>query len=90
MGPLTIVVCVKVSPDTAQLRADPQTGAPKLAEAPQRISTFDENALEEAVRLKETHGGKVVALSLLSEDAPSELLLRVLAMGAEMLSSEQV
>jgi electron transfer flavoprotein beta subunit len=80
---LTIVVCVKVSPDTAQLRADPQTGAPRLAEAPRRISTFDENALEEAVRLTEKHGGKVVALSLVSEDVPPELVLRVLAMGAD-------
>jgi len=83
VGPLTIVVCVKVSPDTAQLRADPQTGAPRLAEAPRRISTFDENALEEAVRLKEKHGGKVVALSLVSEEPPPELVLRVLAMGAD-------
>jgi len=80
---LTIVVCVKVSPDTAQLRADPQTGAPRLAEAPRRISTFDENALEEAVRLKEKHGGKIIALSLVAEDPPPELVLRVLAMGAD-------
>jgi electron transfer flavoprotein beta subunit len=81
--PLTIVVCVKVSPDTAQLRADPQTGAPRLVEAPPRISTFDENALEEAVRLRERHGGKVVALSLVAEDPPPELVLRLLAMGAD-------
>ncbi|MHC5211031.1 MAG: electron transfer flavoprotein subunit beta/FixA family protein [Planctomycetota bacterium] len=83
MRPLTIVVCVKVSPDTAQLRADPQTGAPRLVEAPPRISTFDENALEEAVRLRERHGGKVVALSLVAEDPPPELVLRLLAMGAD-------
>jgi len=80
---LTTVVCLKVSPDTAQLRADPRTGAPRLAEAPRRISTFDENALEEAVRLKERHGGKVVALSLVHDDPPPELVLRVLAMGAD-------
>ena len=83
MGPLTIVVCVKFSPDTAQLRADPETGAPRLAEAPRRIGTFDENALEEAVRLKERHGGRVVALSLVAEDPPPELVLKVLAMGAD-------
>jgi electron transfer flavoprotein beta subunit len=80
---LTIVACLKVSPDTAQLRADPDSRAPRLDEAPRRIGTFDENALEEAVRLKERHGGKVVTLSLLSEAPPPELVLRVLAMGAD-------
>jgi len=80
---MTIAVCVKVSPDTAQLRADPQTGRPRLAEAPRRISTFDENALEEAVRLKEKHGGKVLALSLVAEAPPPELVLRILAIGAD-------
>ena len=75
MGSLTIVVCVKVSPDTAQLRADPHTGAPRLSEAPRRISTFDENALEEAVRLKGDHGGKIVALSLVAEDPPPEITI---------------
>jgi len=83
VGPLTIAVCVKVSPDTAQLRADPRTGTPRLDEAPRRIGTFDENALEEAVRLKEKHGGKVVAVSLTAESPPPELILRVLAMGAD-------
>lgn len=83
IGPLTIAVCVKFCPDTAQLKADPQTGAPRLDEAPQRISTFDENALEEAVRLKETHGGRVIAVSLAAQAPPPELGLRVLAMGAD-------
>ena len=80
---MTIVVCVKVSPDTAQLRSDAQTGAPRLAEAPPRISTFDENALEEAVRLKEKHGAKVLAVSLVAAAPPPELVLRILAIGAD-------
>jgi electron transfer flavoprotein beta subunit len=83
IGSLTIVVCIKVSPDTAQLRADPRTGTPRLDEVPRRIGTFEENALEEAVRLKEKHGGKVVAVSLVAEAPPPELILRVLAMGAD-------
>jgi electron transfer flavoprotein beta subunit len=81
--PLTVVACVKFSPDTAQLRADPVSRAPRLDLAPRRIGTFEENALEEAVRLKERHGGKVVALSLVAEAPPPELVLRVLAMGAD-------
>ena len=82
-GPLTIAVCIKVTVDTAQLRADPRTGAPLLDEAPRRIGTFDENALEEAVRLKEKHGGKVIVVSLAAEAPPPELILKTLAMGAD-------
>lgn len=82
-GPLTIVVCIKVCPDTAQLRADPRTGAPRLDDVPQRIGTFDENALEEAVRLKEQHGGKVVVVTLAAGAPPPELILKALAIGAD-------
>jgi electron transfer flavoprotein beta subunit len=80
---MKIAVCVKVSPDTAQLKADPRSGAPRLAEVPRRIGTFEENALEEAVRLKERHGGRVVCVSLAAEAPPPELILRVLAMGVD-------
>lgn len=83
IGPLRIVVCIKISPDTALLGMDPQTRAPKLDEATRRIGTFDENALEEAVRLKERHGGQVVALSLATEAPPPEIILKALAMGAD-------
>lgn len=79
----TFAVCAKLSPDTAQLRADPQTRAPRLEEAPLRISTFDEHALEEAVRLKEQHGGRVEVLSLAAAPVPDELVLRMLAVGAD-------
>jgi len=77
------VVCAKFAPDTAQLRVDPQTRAPRLEEAPLRISTFDEHALEEAVRLKEAHGGRVEVLSLVAAPPPEELVLKLLAMGAD-------
>jgi electron transfer flavoprotein beta subunit len=79
----TFAVCVKFVPDTAQLRADSQTRAPRLDEAPLRISTFDEHALEEAVRLKEAHGGRVEVLSLVAAPPPEELVLKLLAMGAD-------
>jgi len=80
---MRIAVCIKVTPDTAQLRADPQTGAPRLDQAPPRVSTFDENALEEAVLLKERLGGELLAVTLVAEAPPPELLLRALAIGAD-------
>ncbi|HEX6200148.1 MAG TPA: electron transfer flavoprotein subunit beta/FixA family protein [Thermoanaerobaculia bacterium] len=76
------VVCAKITVDTAELRADPDTGAPRLDGAPRRIGTIDENALEEAVRLREAHGGSVTLL-VLGGEVPEELLLRALAMGAD-------
>lgn len=79
----TLVVCVKFTPDTSQIKADPQTGAPRLDGVPLRIGTFDENALEEAVRLKERGGGRIVLLSLAAAEPPPELLLRALATGAD-------
>jgi electron transfer flavoprotein beta subunit len=80
---MTIVVCVKFTPDTSQLKADPKTGAPRLDDVPLRIGTFDENAIEEAVRLKERDGGRVIVLSLVAADPPRELVLRALATGAD-------
>ncbi len=85
MSGSTIAVCTKITVDTAQLRADPETGEPRWEGVPSRISTFDENALEAAVRLKEQHGDRVVALSLASAEPPRELLLKALAMGADEL-----
>ena len=77
------VVCLKIVPDTSQLGIDPRTGGPRLDGAALRISTFDEHALEEAVRLRERTGGRIVLLSLLPAEPPRELLLRALAMGAD-------
>lgn len=79
---MNVVVCAKITVDTAELKADPTTGAPWLEAAPRRIGTVDENALEEAVRIREGHGGTVTVL-VLGGDVPEELLLRALAMGAD-------
>ena len=79
---MEIVVCTKITVDTAELTADAESGAPRLDAAPRRISTIDENALEEAVRIREAHGGSVSVL-VLGADVPEDLLYRALAMGAD-------
>jgi len=83
IGPLNMAVCIKICPDTAQLRVDPATRAPDLEFAPFRVGTIDENAVEEAVRLKETYGGRIVAVTLAPKEPPQELIHKVLAMGAD-------
>ena len=82
---LTILVCVKFTVDVNQLQADPATGQPNLARAVYRISNFDENAIEEAVRLKEKHGGRVIGISLAEQSPPRDVALKALAMGVDSL-----
>ncbi len=85
MSELAIAVCLKFTVDVNQLRPDPGSGAPDLAGARWRVNEFDENALEEAVRLKERHGGRIVALSVVEREPPRDVLLRPLAAGADAL-----
>lgn len=68
--------------DVAQLKADSTTRKPILRDVPYRISDFDENALEEGIRLKEKHGGKVTALTVGPPEA-REIMRKALAMGAD-------
>lgn len=78
---LNILVCIKFVPDPSQLQADPSTGRPDLKRAPFRISTFDENAIEAALRLAAEHRGRVIAMSLCSRVPPKDVVLKALAMG---------
>jgi len=79
----TFLALVKFTVDVNELKPDPATRKPDFDRAPLRINDFDENAIEEGVRLKEAFGGRVVALSLVGSEPPRDLVLRVLAMGAD-------
>ncbi len=79
------IVCLKICTDTNQLKAVPDTQAPDVQAAPLRISTFDENAIEEAVRIKGEHGGTVVGITLVAAAPPRELVLKALAMGVDSM-----
>jgi len=78
---LKIAVCVKHAIDETELRIDP-SGRPQLEGAVSRISTFDKNAVEEAVRLRAAHSGEVVAFTIGTSDA-KRTLKEALAMGAD-------
>ncbi len=80
---MKIVVCVSHVPDSATKvniagdgKSIDKTGVNFI------ISTYDEIALEEALRLREKNGGEVVAVSL-GGDAHKETLRKSLAMGAD-------
>jgi electron transfer flavoprotein beta subunit len=76
------IVCVKQALDVAKLKVDPVTLHLLTVGVPRKISDFDKNALEEAVRLKEKSGGEVLTVTLGSEDAKINLR-EALAMGAD-------
>jgi electron transfer flavoprotein alpha/beta subunit len=80
---LTIAVCVRYTHDVDQIKADPVTGAPVLAQASLCINDFDENGIEAAMRLIDEHGGRVFGVSLVGERPPENLLFQGLAMGLD-------
>ncbi|HBN08021.1 MAG TPA: electron transfer flavoprotein subunit beta [Cyanobacteria bacterium UBA8530] len=79
---LKIVVCIKQVPDTNQVRIDPRTGTLKREGVPSIINPEDKHALEEALCLKDIHGGEVVVLTMGPLQALSALRLAI-AMGAD-------
>jgi electron transfer flavoprotein beta subunit len=78
-----IIVCLKQAVDVSQLKVDPTTRQLITAGAPRKISDFDKNALEEAIRIKEKTGGvEVLTLTVTVEDA-KPVLREALATGAD-------
>lgn len=79
---MKIAVCVKQVPDaTAVKRIDPATN--RLDRSGEgALNATDLNAVEEALRIKEAHGGEVVVVSLGPAKA-LDALRKALAMGAD-------
>jgi electron transfer flavoprotein beta subunit len=61
---MNIVVCLKQVPGTTEVKIDPQTNTLIRQGIENIINPFDTYALEEAVRLKEKHGGKVTVITM--------------------------
>ena len=79
---MKIAVCVKQVPEAAHRRLDPSTKRMDRS-GEGALNAFDANAVEEALRLKDTGGeGEVVVLSMGPEKA-LDALRKALAMGAD-------
>jgi len=76
------IVCMKQVVDLQQIRIKQDTREPVLEGIPVQLGDMDKNALEEAVKIKEKHGGTVTALSVGSHKL-KETILQALAMGAD-------
>ncbi|MFC5830293.1 electron transfer flavoprotein subunit beta/FixA family protein [Nonomuraea insulae] len=80
---MNIVVCVKQVPDTAterKLRSDDNTLDRDAADGV--VNELDEYAVEEALKLKEAHGGEVTVLTM-GPGRATETIRKALAMGAD-------
>ncbi len=79
---MKIVVMIKQVPDTTEVRLDPKTGTLIREGVPSIINPEDKNALEEALKLKESMGAQVVVISMGPPQA-EDALREALAMGAD-------
>jgi electron transfer flavoprotein beta subunit len=61
---MNIIVCIKQVPETTEVRINPETNTLIRDGVKSIINPFDMYAIEEAVRLKERFGGKVVVVSM--------------------------
>lgn len=83
--PLNIVVCVKqvANPDYFnEITIDPESGRIRREKVPSILNPMDENALEEALRIRERFSGKVTAVSMGPPQA-KEVLDWALILGAD-------
>jgi electron transfer flavoprotein beta subunit len=77
-----IVVCVKQVPDVTEIRIDEVKHTLIRAGVPSILNPFDEFAVEEAVKIREEHGGSVAAISMGPAQA-KDALSKCLAMGVD-------
>lgn len=79
---MNIIVCAKQVVDVSEIKIDPNTKKPILQGIPQKISDIDKNAMEEAIKIKEKHGGKITVITAGPSNA-KERIKELLAMGAD-------
>ena len=79
---MNIVVLIKQVPEIALIKVDEAANEVVLPQGPGTVNPFDEYAVEEALRLKEAHGGKVTVLSV-GTDRTESALRNCLALGVD-------
>jgi len=79
---MNIIVFIKQVPDTSEIHIDPVTGNLIREGVPSIVNPDDKHAVEEAISLKEKHGGKVTVVTMGPPQA-DEALRECVAMGAD-------
>ena len=79
---MNIIVCIKQVPDTTNVRIDPETNTLIRSGVECIINPFDMYAIEEAIRLKEKFGGKVIIVTMGPPQA-EDALRQAISLGAD-------
>jgi electron transfer flavoprotein beta subunit len=79
---LNIVVCVKQVPATTEVKMNKETNTIIREGVESIINPFDEYAIEEGIRLREKHGGKVTVMSM-GIPSVADMLKETIALGAD-------
>lgn len=79
---MNIIVMIKQVPDTSEVKINRETNTLIRDGVPSIINPFDMYAIEEALRLREQHGGKVTAVTMGPPQA-AEALKAAVAMGVD-------
>ena len=77
-----IIVLVKQVPDTAEVKINRETNTLIRDGVPSIINPYDRYAIEEALRLREKHGGKVTAVTMGPPQA-AEALKEAVSLGVD-------
>jgi electron transfer flavoprotein beta subunit len=77
-----VVCCLKQVPDTAEVKIDPETNTLVRSGIESILNPFDLVALEQAVRIKEEHGGTITAITMGPPQA-SSILRQAISLGAD-------
>jgi len=79
---MNIIVCIKQVPETTEVRINPETNTLMREGVKAIINPFDMYAIEEAVRLKERFGGKIMIITMGPPQA-DQALREAISMGAD-------
>lgn len=79
---MNIIVLIKQVPDASEVKINRETNTLIRDGVPSIINPFDTYAIEEALRLREKHGGKVIALSMGPPQA-AEALKEAVSLGVD-------
>ncbi|MBC8177422.1 MAG: electron transfer flavoprotein subunit beta/FixA family protein [Deltaproteobacteria bacterium] len=80
---MKIIVTVKQVPDTQEVKIDPKTGTLIREGVPSIINPEDKNAIEEALRIKESNDDVEVTVLSMGPPQAESALREALAMGAD-------
>ena len=80
---MKIVVCIRRVPDTAaRIKIAPNGRGIDTLDVEFVINPYEEYALEQAVQLKEKHGGEVTVITL-GPEKTTQMIMKTLALGAD-------